>query len=78
MVCSQICPSAQPHLICWIYYIRDRYRFVLPVHARVVRSRQSHERRHQVGIRGSHRRHVLVCDDVRRDVLQYAIHFFHR
>lgn len=62
---SPVRPSIRPRFISWVYRFRDRRRSILPMYRCLVRSRKSRERRDQMGTRGSHRRHVSVCDDVR-------------
>jgi hypothetical protein len=49
------------------HHPRDCHRSVLPMHGRLAQSRQSRKGGYQVGTRGPHYGHVLVCDDIHRD-----------
>ena len=64
------CPPTQ--------HSRGCYRPIHSMSRRVVRSGQSHEDGHQVGVRRPHCGHVLGCDDNRRDGPQQPVRLIRR
>ena len=65
---------SRAHLSRSFSHPRDRCRSIFPMYRRVVLSGRSNKWGYQMATCGSHRGHVLICDDIHRDELRPSIH----